>query len=214
MKRTMFMLLIIAMIMVMAACHNGVVDDSDQPAGSNADADHTPSQDPVVLEIEDDWADIPTFEYMVEKTDNIIIAQVTDVRPAVSMTRQELGLSDSDTERIFTSIHVRVIESLKGVFTKGDTVRLEQDGGTVGNKTVVVKDAPLLKKDAEYLIFIYEPKSRSEGEYFDYVVPDPLDGYVEIIDGIIQPHKYSRFYEQGTSIDTIKEWIKDALSNT
>ena len=70
---------------------------------------------------------------------------------------------------------------------------------------------PLLEKNTTYFIFIYEPKSRSEGEYLDYVVPDPFDGYVRIVDGIIQPHNYSRFYKEGTNVDTIKEWIENAI---
>lgn len=202
------LVLLVVVIILLGSTAFGCAAKNELGSLDDEGQESVPTPTHETLVIINDWADIPTFEYMVNKTENIVIARVAEKLPAVSMTRKELGVSESTRERIFTSFNLEVIESLKGIFGPGDIVRLEQDGGTVGNKTLIIRDSPLLKQGSTYLFFIYEPKSRNEGEYFNYVVPEVLDGRVEIINGIIIPHKWSRFYKEGMSIEEIKEWIE------
>lgn len=212
-------------VMVMIACiigcscasNNGNIETEDLNSSQRPELTEESTnlqQTPEVIEMMAEWADYSSYDEYVNSFDNIVIAKVIDILPGISMTRKELGISDNESERIFTSYNIQVIETLKGNFKSGDSIKLEQDGGTVGNKTIVIKDAPFLKKDSTYLIYIYEPEGRNEGEYFNYMVSDPLDGYVEIVKGELVPHKYSRFYAQGMTIDEASTMIKGKSETT
>lgn len=206
MKRIYLYISILMLMFLLIGCAD---KNTEQMSDIIEDQESVSTQTPVTLVAMAEWAEFETFSDVKNKYENIIYAKVIKVLPSIRIDKVKHGIVSGKEEewQNITSYNVEVIEALQGTYKPGDIIRIDQNGGTVGNRTELIEDAPFLKEGSEYIICIYEPEQLKKSEYFSKALPDPLDGYVEVVDGVLIPHKLSRFYKEGMTLDEFKAML-------
>jgi hypothetical protein len=132
----------------------GLICCFNSTASTSGKGDQTTASPSIVLSqtCDVDWADhFDSLQSMIKGTNIVIKGKVV-----ASYTEQRVDM-------IFTKQVIQVTKVYGGAIKVGDRIELLQTGGTMnGASTTPFKEAPLLNKSDEYLLFL---EHTSEGHY-------------------------------------------------
>jgi hypothetical protein len=106
--------------------------------------------DPTIVQVEADPPLIPTLNELIQASKFIVVGKVDKVKPS---------RMDKYNFHAITESQVKVDEVLKGPVDKGDTLLVEQLGGTVNNVKYEFGRVVHLQSGHKYLLFL----DQSEG---------------------------------------------------
>lgn len=155
-----------------------------------------------VVKVNADYHYYSTIESLLKESDVIIMGQTVNVNKGekLNINMDKKGIPD---ELVYTVSEIKITEVIKGDVKPEEVIKVKQRGGTYDNKVYKVDGMEYLVKGKDYILFL--------GSFVDidpnepYVLMNPNQGYLEIVDGKIKVNKNNTLFKSGVTKEEIKK---------
>ncbi len=158
---------------------------------------------------------ISDIKVLVSNSDIIIVGYVEKALPVVRIDAVKLGLVKgvSELEENVSCYQVRIGQVMKGDYDPGDMIRVDMLGGLAEGFDEIYMGLQYPVEGSTYLMFIEKSDRTEKNKYFMYRFVGTFDGFSEIVDGKIEPQKYTSIFEKGVSLDEALKEINEAVES-